>query len=157
MKRRATPDPRRAKIHYSYDVAELARLYGAHRNTIRSWFRAGLETFRAGGKTLALGSAVRDFLEKRQASRRTPLRPGWLYCMRCRAARQPTGGMAELVQASDTTANVRALCACGALMHRRVSLARLDAAGFDHLGTRPDPDLVDSAAPSVICDSLRDH
>lgn len=156
MKRRSAPDPRRAKIHYSYDVAELARLFGVHRNTIRSWLRNGLETFKAGGKTLALGGSVRDFLEKRRKVRRVRLRPGWLYCMKCRDARLPAGGMAELVHVAAGSANVRALCDCGSLMHRRVSLAKLDASGFGFLATAADSHLADSPHPSVNSDSAKD-
>ena len=133
MKKRSWPDPRRAKVHFCYSVAEASKLFGVHRNTIRSWIRAGLEYFVQGGRVFMLGSAIRAFLERRRAVRRTPLKPGRLYCMKCREARLPAGGMAELVRPRGGTATVRALCECGAWMNRSASLARLDAAGFAHL------------------------
>jgi hypothetical protein len=36
------PNPRLAKSLRTYDVAEAARLYGCHCNTVRHWFKLGL-------------------------------------------------------------------------------------------------------------------
>jgi hypothetical protein len=38
------PNPRRAKIHRNYTVAEIATLYTVHRNTVREWIKHGLPT-----------------------------------------------------------------------------------------------------------------
>lgn len=136
MRRRFAPDPRRAKIHYSYTVAEAAKLFDVHRNTVRAWIKAGLETVMAGRTILILGDTLRAFLEKRRKARRCKTPPGWFYCFRCRAPRPPALAMIELIQARTGTANIRAVCECGALMHRRVSLARLEQAGFPGLAAR---------------------
>lgn len=134
MKRRGAPDPRRAKIHRSYTVAEAAKLFGVHRNAVRGWIKADLETVRAGRVILILGDALRAFLETRRKARRCKTPPGWLYCFGCRAPRAPAPGMLELIQGPNGTGNVRALCGeCATLMHRRVSLARLNEAGFSDL------------------------
>lgn len=134
MKRRATLDPRRAKAHHNYTVAEAAKLFGVHRNTVRAWIKAGLETVKAGRLILILGCALRAFLEKRRKVRRCKTPPGWMYCLGCRAPRAPAHGMAELIDGRAGTGNVRAICGeCGALMHRRVNLAKLDKAGFGDL------------------------
>jgi excisionase family DNA binding protein len=140
MKRRSAPDPRRAKVHYNYTVAEAANLFGVHRNTVRAWTKAGLETVKAGRVLLILGDTLQDFLEKRRKARRCKTPPGWLYCFRCRTPRPPALGMVELIQAGAGTANVRAVCECGALMHRRVSLARIVQAGFPALAARGESD-----------------
>jgi excisionase family DNA binding protein len=137
MKRRAAPDPRRAKLHFNYTVAEAAKLFGVHRNTVRAWTKAGLETVKSGHMILILGDALRAFLEKRRQGRRSKTPPGWLYCFRCRAPRPPGLGMVELIQTRAGTGNVRAVCGeCDALMHRRVSLARLEQSGFPDLAPR---------------------
>ena len=36
------PNPRLAKIHRSYSVEEIARLFRVHKNTVRAWLRQGL-------------------------------------------------------------------------------------------------------------------
>ena len=127
-------DPRRAKIHFSYTVAEVAKLYGVHRNTVRGWIKAGLETIPYGRERLVLGSELRDFHARRRDTRRVKTPPGALYCFKCREPRQPERSLVELLPAPNGTGNVCGLCShCGTLMHRRVALARLAQAGFSDL------------------------
>lgn len=126
-------DPRRAKLHYNYYVADIAILYGVHRNTVRMWISNGLKTIRVVGLTIILGDELRDFLEKRRSARRVKTPPGHLYCLRCRKPQMPAGGMVELVRDHGSSGNVRALCDCGVLMHRRVSLSKIEEAGFPSL------------------------
>lgn len=131
MTRKARLNPYRAKIHYSYSVAEAAKLLGVHRNTVRSWIKAGLPIFVCGREQLMLGSELRSWLKERQGARRTTTPPGQIFCFKCREPRAPAEGMVDVINPSDRTPNVRALCAeCGGLMHRRVSLARLEQSGF---------------------------
>jgi excisionase family DNA binding protein len=137
VKRRAAPDPRKAKVHLNYSVAQVAKLYGVHRNTVEAWTRAGLETFKAGRERLILGDALGEFLEKRRKARRCKTPPGWLYCLKCRAPRPPALARVELIHTNAGTGNVRAVCGeCDGLMHRRVSLTKLDQSGFPSLAAR---------------------
>ena len=128
---RARLNPRRAKIHRSYSVAEAAALFGVHRQTVRHWCKVGLPVVRTKGLVLILGRDLGPFLERRQAARRRKCGPGELYCLKCREPRRARLGTVVLVQPTATTANVAALCeACGSRMHRRASLDKLEAAGF---------------------------
>src|SRR6516162_8070923 len=34
-------NPRRVKIHRTYTVEEAARLFGVHKNTVRTWLKTG--------------------------------------------------------------------------------------------------------------------
>jgi len=57
---------------------------------------------------------------------------------------------------TDTSGNLRALCPdCGKLMHRRVSLAKLNivGAGLDIAFPQAISRLSESTAPSLNCDS----
>jgi hypothetical protein len=157
VKQSRQPDPRRAKIHYSYSVAEIARLYGYSRNAVYAWVQAGLPSFRFGRQVYVLGEELREFLTKRRKARKVRTPPGMIYCLGCRAPRAPAEGMIEFLHANGRTVNVRAICCgCGALMHRRVSLARLAEAGFRPQSTEADSHLADSATPSVNCDPPKD-
>jgi len=132
--RRGRLDPRRAKTHYNYTVAEVARLFGVHRNTVRSWLRNGLEAVKVGHAILILGDELRAYLARRRASRRVRCTPGSMYCLKCRAARRPPAELTEAVALTATTLNLRGLCPlCGSLMHRRANPLRLDEIGFGHL------------------------
>jgi excisionase family DNA binding protein len=132
--RRPRIDPRRAKIHYCYTVAEVASLFGVHRNTVRYWTRNGLQTIRVGHTTLILGDELRAYLTRRRAKRRVRCPPGSMYCLRCKEARRPPDGLVEAGSSTPTTVNLRGLCPdCGSLMHRRASLRRLAESGFDQV------------------------
>jgi len=133
-------DPRRAKTHYNYTVAEAAELFGVHRNTVRNWTRIGLETIRAGGSVLILGDELRGHLTRQNAKRRVKCPPGSMYCLKCRDARRPPDELVEIVPMTPTTVDLRGLCPdCGSLMHRRANLARIVETGFGHLAAQAGP------------------
>jgi excisionase family DNA binding protein len=129
--RRRRIDPRRAKTHYSYTVAEAAALFSVHRNTVRNWIRRGLRTVSAGRLVLILGSELRDYLTRTKAQRRTRCGAGAMYCLKCRGPRRPPAELIEIAATTATAANLRGLCPeCGTFMHRRASLERLAECGF---------------------------
>lgn len=133
----STPSRKRARKHRSYTVAEAARLYGVHRNTVRNWIKLGLAVVRAGGLVLILGEELERFRNERKAARRRPCPPGTIYCLKCREPRQPVPASLDQTTANDRTAVVTGLCsACGIKMNRRTRLADL------HLWRAPleDPD-----------------
>ena len=49
------PNPRLAKIHRSYSVEEIARLFNVHKNTVRNWLKQGLETIDGQRPTVVRG------------------------------------------------------------------------------------------------------
>ncbi len=121
-------NPRRLKQHRSYTIAELSACLDVHSNTVRHWQEAGLQALDKRRPLLFQGATVRDFLTKRNASRKHPCPPGTLYCLRCREARPPAQGMVDYVAVNDTSGNLHALCDhCEAMMRRRVRLADLPA------------------------------
>ena len=118
---------RAISIHRSYDVAEVARLLGVDRRTVRRWMDNGLPSIRDTRPFLILG---RDLVEFLSAKARPKARcgPGQMFCLRCQLAREVALNEAEIVHASAVSFNLRALCnPCTAVMHRRVSRARLAA------------------------------
>jgi hypothetical protein len=48
------PNPRLAKIHRSYSVEEIARLFEIHKNTVRAWLRQGLQAIDGSRPTVVL-------------------------------------------------------------------------------------------------------
>lgn len=130
-------NPRRAKVHRSYDVAEAAQLFGVSRGTVRAWAKAGLETVRNGGAILIYGEDLRAFLAKRQAAQRTRCGPGTLYCLKCRTAKRPGPETVVLNLKTVGVANLEAQCPdCGSRMNRRVAATRVAEAGFADVPSR---------------------
>lgn len=149
-------NPHRAKINRCYSVEEVARLYGIHRQTVRSWIKAGLSAMTGARPHLIAGNDLREFLERRRASGKAHCRPGELYCLRCRAPRAAAEGMLDYIPITRLSGNLRALCpACSCLMHRRASLRNLNAVrgpctvAFPHGRER----LTDCCSPTLNCHS----
>ena len=133
MKRRRI-DPRLAKIHRNYTVEEVARLFGAHRNTVRAWLATGLRPIDDYRPTLILGSELRRFLTDRRSRRKCPTPPGMIFCLRCREPRRPAGDMVDFLPRTATSGDLQGICpACDTLLYRRVNRAALEAvrAGLD--------------------------
>jgi hypothetical protein len=152
-------NPRLIKIHRSYAVDEIARVLAVHKNTVRAWIKSGLATIDQRRPTLVHGLSLATFLaeRRRRAKRTSP--PGEIYCMRCRSPKTPAANMADYLETTATSGNLRGICpACGSLMHRRVALARLHdvTAELDVTFPQAVRRIEESHPPSVNCDSDKD-
>jgi len=128
----SVPNPQLAKRHISYTVDEIARLYGVHRNTVRDWIKRGLPTIDKQRPLLVQGGDLAEFLRGRRDAAKQPCAPGQMYCLRCRAPRQPAGARVLYRPLTPTQGALTGRCAaCATRMFRRVSLAKLTAASGD--------------------------
>jgi hypothetical protein len=155
------PNPRLAKIHRSYSVDEMARLFKVHKNTIRSWFKLGLEAIDGQRPTVARGEEIRRFLAERRARAKRACGPGRIYCLPCRAPKVPAGEMAECVATSDKTGTLRGICPdCDRMIYRTVNLQKIAAVrgDLDVTFTMAGARLEETTRPNVNCDSIEgDH
>lgn len=111
--KRRKPKGRRYSIHRikqacSYDAAEISKLLGIHRNTVRHWLKNGLTAIDARRPMLVYGSTLKAFLKERQQARRQKCALGECFCFRCRAPRKPWGNTADLSFRSDKVSNITA-------------------------------------------------
>jgi excisionase family DNA binding protein len=146
---------RRVKVHRSYTVEEVAKLFGAHKNTIRNWLREGLPKVDDRRPILILGRQLASFVHARCQHRRQRCAAGELFCFKCKKPRRPLGETAEYLPLMPGSGNLRAICIqCGTRLYRRVSLRKLTTAAGDLRIALPQAQqrIVEGADPSVNCD-----
>ena len=125
--RKRRPNYRLVKIHRSYTVEEIARLFGTHKNTVRAWVKAGLPTCDGKRPILILGSELAGYLKARRTRNKRPCQPGEIYCVRCRVPKKPAGDMAEYQPITATLGNLMGICPdCEGMIFRRASFEKLD-------------------------------
>jgi hypothetical protein len=125
---RRRPNPRLVKIHRSYRAEEVALLFGCHKNTVRNWVKNGLPVIDAKRPFLIRGLELAAFLSDRRKKRRQRCPAGHIYCVKCRAPRQPAGGMADYKPVGPRWGSLMGICPdCGIFIYRRVSLDHLVA------------------------------
>ena len=150
------PNPRLAKIHRSYSVEEMARLFNVHKNTIRSWLKQGLGAIDGHRPTVARGGEIRRFLAGRRARAKRVCGPGRIYCLPCRAPKVPAGRMAECVATSDTNGTLRGICPdCDRMIYRTVNPQKIAAVrgDLDVTLTQACARLEETTKANVNCDS----
>jgi hypothetical protein len=118
---------RLVKIHRTYTVEEIAKLFNVHKNTVRRWVKEGLATTDEKHPMLILGHVLSAFLQARRIKNKQTCKLGELYCVCCRAPRLPAGAMAEYRPVTEKFGNLTAICPdCHSIMNRRGSLAKID-------------------------------
>lgn len=124
--RKRHPNHRLVKIHRNFTVEEIADLFGIHKNTVRSWVKAGLAISDNKRPMLILGHDLVAFLKGRRVKNKQTCGPGEMYCVRCRAPKPAGEDMAEYAPVTEKFGNLSAICPdCFTTMNRRVSLANL--------------------------------
>ena len=150
-------NPLRAKIHRSYSVEEISRLYAAHKNTVRNWLRQGLTPIDGQRPTVIRGVELRRFLTDRRARVRQTCGPGRIFCLPCRAPKVPAGNMADCIAVGETTGTLRGICPdCDRMIYRRVNPLKLDAVcgELDVTVIQARLRIEETAQPNVNCDSM---
>ena len=153
--RKRRPNHRLVKIHRSYTVEEVARLFDVHKNTVRAWLRDELPSCDSKRPTLILGRHLAAYHQARRTKNKQPCKPGEIYCVRCRAPKRPALGMADYQPTTATLGNLIGICpGCGGMMYRRASMANLPEirAKLDITFTEAERRVSDSSVPIVNSD-----
>lgn len=142
-----------------YDPADIAKLFGVHRNTVRHWLKDGLQPIDDQRPPLVHGSALKSFITERQEARRQTCRLGELFCFRCRAPRKPWGNMADVSFRTDKIAKLTAFCCiCETVMNVAIRCADLPKlATLIDLQPMASERLNDRPAASANRDSRKDR
>ena len=117
----------RIKSLRNYTIADTSLLLGVHRRTVREWINSGLPVLDQKRPLLIHGSDLKHFLSDRKQRRKQGCQPGELFCVKCRTATLPAGGMADYISVSPTRGSLSGICPmCNTIITQWTSLARLN-------------------------------
>ncbi len=118
----------RLKRHRIYEVWEAAKVLNCDRQTVRRWIKdEGLDAETSKKPWLIEGGVLKAFLGARQAVRRQKLALHQLYCLGCRAPREPDAKIADYTQETASTGHLKAICpVCEAIMNKKVRRSDLE-------------------------------
>jgi hypothetical protein len=123
---RRLQNPRLAKSHRSYDVEDVMRLYDCHRNTVYHWIKEGLRPNDDQYPRLFHGSTLNEFHRDRRSRGKRPCGPGQVYCVVCRSAQLPAGGIVDYQPTTAIIGTIIAICPnCDRLIRRHVGPTQL--------------------------------
>jgi hypothetical protein len=120
--------PRRVHRNRLYTTTEAAEAVGGKPQTIQSWiWREGLKTADGSRPHLIRGSDLIAFMKARYDAKRQTCAPDELYCLGCKAPRQPAFEEADLIYRYPSgAARIRSLCPiCTAVMCQVFSAEQL--------------------------------
>lgn len=152
------PNRRLAKIHRSYSVDDVSRLFKIHKNTVRNWLRQGLEPIDDQRPTLIRGKELHRFITERRSRSKQTCGPGRIYCLPCRAPKVPAGKIADCIQTSDTTGALQGICPdCIRMIYRRLNPQKLNAVRGDLeiTVTQARARIEETPSTNVNCDSTQ--
>lgn len=119
-------NPNLAKIHRNYTVEEIANLYSVHKNTVRSWVKAGLPTNDDKRPMLILGADLKNYLQSKRASNKRKCKPFEIYCVRCRTPQIPIGNMVDYEPSNERLGCLIGICpVCNGMINKYASTAKL--------------------------------
>lgn len=116
-------NPKGIYKHMSYTVKELTDILKINEKTISRWMDDGLVAVPGGSKPLLiLGSALQEFLQRKDSKKKVQLKRGQFYCFSCKAPRRAKKGTTRTIKGKKT-----AYCSvCNGKMSRTIQQAQND-------------------------------
>lgn len=120
------PNAKKIKAARSYTIPEVAEVLGCSTRTVRNWAGMGLRVLTDNRPYLIVGDDLKTFLVEKTASRKVKLASNELFCLSCKAPRQPLGMMADEIRQTATISRLVGLCeVCGGTCNRMISARAL--------------------------------
>jgi hypothetical protein len=136
---------------YSYDVSEIAKLFGVCKQTVHNWIKAGLPTIDGSYPCLVHGGELYAWHATRKQKNKSPTPFGKFHCFHCKAAQFPADGTLNITNRNRKFARAQAVCAvCGTKVFRNLALRDCDAfANIHRQKQTADTTLFSDEFPSV--------
>ena len=148
------PNAKKIKTARSYTIPEVAEVLGCTNRTVRNWAGMGLRVLTENRPYLIVGDDLKTFLAAQSANKKVKLGSNELYCLSCKAPRQPLGMMADEIRQTGTISRLVGLCeVCGGTCNRMISARALPefARIFDIASKQALTALKDTSKPNCSC------
>jgi hypothetical protein len=110
------------KVNFPYYVSDIVDKLGITKGTVYAWVREGLKPNDNTAPYIFHGSVLREFLKKRQQSRKHPCEINEMFCLKCQRPRRPLEGKASLQPRKVGNPNLTGKCSvCNSQMFKSVS------------------------------------
>ncbi|MGB0843936.1 MAG: helix-turn-helix domain-containing protein [Alphaproteobacteria bacterium] len=121
------PDLRRIRTTRTYDVSEIADLFGIHTNTVHNWVKAGLVVIPDTKPVLIYGECLKSFLKNLRLERKQTCAANQMYCCKCKCPRMAKPQSVAIHGQTQTSLTLTGICdVCGVSMYRGGSVKKLD-------------------------------
>ncbi len=94
----------------NYSIHDIAGLFRIHRATVRQWIKEGLPLIDNHKPFLVLGSALKEFLKKRQRNRKTKCNANEFFCCKCRKPRTSWNNLVDLKILNERKLLIMGIC-----------------------------------------------
>jgi len=116
------------RVTSTYELKDIARLFGCRIETVRRWKRKGLPVMADTKPVLVHGTELKAWLKIRQKARRKPCGPDEMYCLgsECRKPRRPARGSVRIKKSNQTVGIIEAQCeVCGKNIRKGYAMANI--------------------------------
>lgn len=118
--------PRDVKSHRTYSVKEIVELFNVHPNTVGAWIKSGLKTIDKQRPALVFWQDLRDFIKRKNESKKHPCAEDQFFCFKCQKPRQ-SKDYKVTVKEDNCRTNLVGICAtCRAEMNKTISPKKLN-------------------------------
>lgn len=126
-KKKRKYNTRLIKQTLSYSTQDIVSLFGLHKRTVQEWHTQGLPRIDDRKPFLVLGSDLKEFLDKRQGSRRRHCQPNEFYCFKCRSPRTCWENVVDIKFLNEKRLMIIGVCAqCDTPLNKISSPKKLD-------------------------------
>lgn len=126
-KKKRKYNTRLIKQNLSYSTQDIGCLFGVHKRTVQEWYVEGLPRIDDRKPFLIMGFHLKEFLDKRQGSRKRKCQPKEFYCFKCQEPRQSWENIVDIKFLNEKRLMISGLCVqCNIPLNKICSTKKLD-------------------------------
>lgn len=111
----------------SYSTQDIVSLYDLHKRTVQEWYSQGLPRIDDRKPFLVRGFDLKEFLDKRQGSRKRHCQPNEFYCFKCKQPQRSWENVVDIKFQNEKRLMIIGICAqCNTPLNKASSLRKIN-------------------------------